>query len=181
MFGTVEVPSVLRQSRTKEVQKLERMLYLEHWDQPFPATFKEAPPVCYLCRQAGYIKADCPVLANVTCLHCRCKGHTTRKCKVRIESFKEELESYKKAKENQAKEKQQGKDTSQKAKNSEDIQNDVREPTEQEVSHQEDLMLMDEIRTEQQSGHLTEKSKERDRDTEMKTWRHSVSKTSNNQ
>lgn len=59
-------------------QKLERMLYLMEWDLFIPASFKGVSPVCYHCRQAGYIKIERLKLSNVTCFYCNKKGHTAK-------------------------------------------------------------------------------------------------------
>lgn len=64
------------------------------WELYIPASFKEAPPVCYHCRQAGHVNATCPSLANTQCFHCHQNGHTTRNHKARIASFREEVDVY---------------------------------------------------------------------------------------
>jgi len=42
----------------QQSEELTRMIYLEKWDDYYPATFKGAPPVCYMCRLSGHVKKD---------------------------------------------------------------------------------------------------------------------------
>jgi hypothetical protein len=59
---------------------LERRLHLATWDIVVPASFKGAPPICFLCRQSGHIRKNCPRLEHVTCFNCKGKGHYARHC-----------------------------------------------------------------------------------------------------
>lgn len=59
---------------------LERRLYLITWDMIVPASFKGAPPICFLCRQSGHIRKFCPRLEPVTYYNCKGKGHYARHC-----------------------------------------------------------------------------------------------------
>jgi hypothetical protein len=60
--------------------QLERRLHLATWDIVVPASFKGAPPICFLCRQSGHIRKNCPRLEHVTCFNCKGKGHYARHC-----------------------------------------------------------------------------------------------------
>jgi hypothetical protein len=73
------------------------MLYLESWNNYFPATFQGAPPVCYMCRLTGHVKKDCPELAALRCYKCNELGHVRydckrRKVKTHSEDAKKQLE-----------------------------------------------------------------------------------------
>jgi hypothetical protein len=77
--------------------ELMRMLYLESWNNYFPATFQGAPPVCYMCRLTGHVKKDCPELAALRCYKCNELGHVRydckrRKVKTHSEDAKKQLE-----------------------------------------------------------------------------------------
>lgn len=61
-------------------KNLQKMLYLPFWDCYIPAPFKDAPPVCDFCRQAGHIAKECSVLKSTICHRCKKKGHMMRYC-----------------------------------------------------------------------------------------------------
>jgi hypothetical protein len=61
-------------------EELTRMIYLEKWDNYHPATFKGAPPVCYMCRLSGHVKKDCPEMAKIRCFKCNENGHMRKDC-----------------------------------------------------------------------------------------------------
>jgi Zinc knuckle len=64
----------------QQMEALTRMIYLEKWDNYYPATFLGAPPVCYMCRLSGHIKKDCPELAKIRCFKCNETGHMRHDC-----------------------------------------------------------------------------------------------------
>ncbi|GAB5587950.1 hypothetical protein Unana1_02850 [Umbelopsis nana] len=61
-------------------EELNRLVYLESWRGYFPASFIDAPSVCYMCRLSGHIKKDCPELAKVQCYKCNEFGHMKFEC-----------------------------------------------------------------------------------------------------
>lgn len=73
------------------VKPLSCNLYLSQWDRFVPTTFKGAPPVCYYCRQAGHLRANCPVLANKECYRCSQRGHTVHVRKSEVHQSTEAL------------------------------------------------------------------------------------------
>ncbi|KAI9283632.1 hypothetical protein BC943DRAFT_327396 [Umbelopsis sp. AD052] len=63
-----------------QAEELTRMIFLEKWDGYYPATFKGAPPVCFMCRHSGHVKKDCPEMAKILCYRCNEFGHMRRDC-----------------------------------------------------------------------------------------------------
>ncbi|CEP12682.1 hypothetical protein [Parasitella parasitica] len=59
---------------------LNNMLYLGKFDCFVAATFKGAPPVCYICRHSGHIRAKCPELADVDAMGAIKPGHIIKFC-----------------------------------------------------------------------------------------------------
>jgi hypothetical protein len=58
------------------------------------ASFKGAPPICFLCRQSGYIRKNCPRLEHVTCFNCKGKGHYARHCPEPKANERQQLDDY---------------------------------------------------------------------------------------
>ncbi|CDH53293.1 hypothetical protein RO3G_01610 [Lichtheimia corymbifera JMRC:FSU:9682] len=61
---------------------LTRLIPIEAWDDVFPASWKNAPPLCRYCNTEGHRKMECPKLQELTCFHCHQKGHFRRHCPV---------------------------------------------------------------------------------------------------
>ncbi|KAJ8656761.1 hypothetical protein O0I10_007609 [Lichtheimia ornata] len=61
---------------------LTRLIPIEVWDDVFPASWKNAPPLCRYCNTQGHRKMECPKLQELTCFHCHQKGHFRRHCPV---------------------------------------------------------------------------------------------------
>ncbi|CAO3700882.1 unnamed protein product [Rhizopus stolonifer] len=90
----VSEPHINDDDTTVLIQPLQRNLYLEAWDTFAQASYKGADPVCYYCRKAGHLRANCPLLQEQVRYGCEHKGHTCRFCKHKEENEGQSLDQY---------------------------------------------------------------------------------------
>ena len=59
---------------------LTRFIPIDRWGELYPASWKNAPPICRYCNQEGHRKSSCPKLQDILCFHCNQPGHFRRQC-----------------------------------------------------------------------------------------------------
>ncbi|KAI7851118.1 hypothetical protein BDC45DRAFT_445906, partial [Circinella umbellata] len=73
-------PEVMLADDCTHYQTLTRMIHFDNWNESFPASWKNAPPLCRYCHKEGHNKFTCPEIQKIECYYCHGFGHRQHNC-----------------------------------------------------------------------------------------------------